>query len=1833
MDVNEFFERMYNYMKENMYDQCYQIFSNMLTSSTHISQKDFKDGLVKLGFSYDGIEIHEIENRYAIKMGGTTLIAFRTVENEFNDWKAKKLNEEISRNHQSEVEKIKNEILNEQSKVSLEDSKNVDTFSFRNEQEMKVISSVNDKLKALDDKMMNELRMNENFIISNCYFEIYNKHGRNTEAIENILNMFDIKKIGFISYTDFDNLLDEIDLIFNNEEKRLLVSNLVRNTNGDIQYSDFIKKIKIFDPNDVTNQISNFHFCYNDYIVLVRNKIKESRSEIASIWKNLYGNKTEINLNEFQIILENISIFTLNLDEIKYLFNKLSEGQGTIKFNDFKSVMKLDPPLLETFKSSNYFNLRSERNKLKTNSLRSLDTNSFGNENNVNIKVNNINDNSSNVNNNNNINSNFNNNLINNNLSNQSNQFNDQNRFVNNNDSNELHKFINNPTADSIRSPEFFKIIESKNNIDRLNIIRSRIKKIEDSVLNELYQNQLFNYFLISEHLHSFVKNTDKMNMFNYFYSRKPNSKDKMMSDIELLTCFSSLGIPNLNIEHIHFLVMRVRNKILNQYSYEEILNNLYGYNPEEKIRIIMKYHSSLNIFLQDMRNFFSSNLDAASIWNKTFVNQKNINQEQFIQFCKYCDYNLVDYEEYNYIFFKLSVDGGRTLNLMDLIDMLQDESQDANQLKNNSHLLVLWKKKIANYDENNCNIHNQKHQKIYNIIKIIHDKSISEGISDLTSLFDNVEVSNDGDCLLNEFKNKMLAIKLQVKDNSFIYLCKQFEINTNVIGTGSVTNNSMFNLLGFFDAYYSFYWKEKPDFTKVSKKTLVTKVDEINKVDEKLPYSKIKNGESPSFDKFSNEYIIEIINYTASIIIEEKNMNVNDFYKSLIKNNSNSFTDEEFKIIIEDELTLELDEYTPIFVRFLRVNYLDESKFDSVITLDRINQVYSKYSKIGVNYVPKKIEKLSSGEIKLGKEDSILKEFATHLKFNRFKWTDIFPYVNSNKVILNDFEKCFNKACFKITSENIEMLIKYLDPNNQGYIPMDVLKNNIKKHQNDYFDLPFQHISSTPDYSDKNEIKNDNNSNVNMGKLSSNQNKKRLTNFSSLLMDSNFTNIVNKVNQYIEKMNLRSEEMYEKYNKNRDNKLDLTEFIKMIKDVDSNIEINKISKVYDLIDNSNSGYIELNEFRTIFKSSDLSNNQIKSKIKLSYMQEKQIEKLFNELDLNKDGKISSEELLISMKFINPNSTMDDVNVIMKKTDKNKDMHIDKKEFYDLIGNSLKNNMLLEIEEKEYLFRLFQEEDTEKVGSLSIPQFKKFLNEKLILNYSNDDKELSKLINEIDLDYNGRIDIDELLNYIHQNKNKNLTESVINHVKSNKKIGISDFITLFKGLPMNFTPSFIVKEQSFCKNLPGEAFLPQTDFSNITFIDIKPSKNDKYSLEEIQTPICCKITFDDYASGVPIPDETILNRSKEISGRMIKICMFNKKLKKFIGNSISIECYWKKDYEDRWYFESDRKKFNHNFIVRYNNDSNREEISLVFEFVIYISKNGKSSVETSCGYCEIDLFNLKSDKSYNLKILGGTPFKQIKIDENDVRATRSGFAKIFSSSKVDSVLPIKVATFNELNKFDKEYINFLPANCILQKTAICLAATYRKYLGKLVLSNKDYNRKPITINNQIVKAFYNLVNSHEAMCLTTQLWNMLVVENFNDKDKNQIKNINEYLEKNLLEVVLRVNNVIMSEKYFFNELNPAEVYFSDDEKSKIRFSLINNAIRIQKDLFNKEVVDSLTPVEALTDFKPFSLNEFKSKKTNMYSQFTKNKEKKEYQLVYGNENELRSIITDSKYYS
>ena len=200
-----------------------------------------------------------------------------------------------------------------------------------------------------------------------------------------------------------------------------------------------------------------------------------------------------------------------------------------------------------------------------------------------------------------------------------------------------------------------------------------------------------------------------------------------------------------------------------------------------------------------------------------------------------------------------------------------------------------------------------------------------------------------------------------------------------------------------------------------------------------------------------------------------------------------------------------------------------------------------------------------------------------------------------------------------------------------------------------------------------------------------------------------------------------------------------------------------------------------------------------------------------------------------------------------------------------------------------------------------------------------------------------------------------------------------------------------------------------------------PKTNMLSNSQPIQTQINTKISFE-RASGIVIPDSKTLDRQKNIVGRLLKISFYDEDKNCFFGNAVQIEATWKKEYEDRWYFDDDRKSFNNNIIVRYNEDNETKKISVILEFVIVLLKEGVIS-ETSCGWSSVDVKNLYKNSEAKLPIYAGTPRKQEEISQTGKGTKKTGWAKFSNmfSGQIKSELPIKIKPFKELAAPDKVY--------------------------------------------------------------------------------------------------------------------------------------------------------------------------------------------------------------------
>lgn len=847
-----------------------------------------------------------------------------------------------------------------------------------------------------------------------------------------------------------------------------------------------------------------------------------------------------------------------------------------------------------------------------------------------------------------------------------------------------------------------------------------------------------------------------------------------------------------------------------------------------------------------------------------------------------------------------------------------------------------------------------------------------------------------------------------------------------------------------------------------------------------------------------SSDYmdIKDSINFILDIIINEKFKNVEDFFNSKDIKKQGYITLAEFNNIMRDELQINIDEEKDTLE--LIYSYLVDEKKPSIIKISRLIEVskdmaedidIEKYKKESHglpykdnnntnnqthnknntqnNFAAKNLVNNNANQnndLKKEPHYFLLRDFAKYLNNNRIRFSTLFPNINEKTQVITifDFQNCFRLAKYPITPDDINLLTKYFDPYNKNTISLETLKENIKKFEPEYFTKPFQLI--------------------NQGDL-----KKNYSLVSKINENPKLVEIIILLNNYIQDNKLTLEEFALKISKS--GTIKRMEFIQGIMDTigkkmkDFNNLIRDAGILYDLMDKNKNENLEKNELIFYLNNAQLTLEERSKKVSITKKMKDELHQLFDFFDVDRDDKISKEDFFKALKSLNHNTTYKDAEILIKQMDSDGNNLIDRKEFVFVMEEKIQHQMVLAQEERDYVIKLFKEEDIDKVGFLTIQQLKHLLNEKLKCNLSDD--EFMELVDKTDCNYDGLIDIEEFVNLLdmnpenainlgNNNNKENLTNEhlskTLRQINAKRKINPMQFLSIFNGLPMNFIPSFIKEEQKLLKLLPSAALIPATDETGILYKDILPdsalpttpskspksftntgtnlypnsnahnnniqgigmqtgssSKNSVFNLNNsgnirlrpISTQINTKISFDK-ATGVSIPDEKMLDRQKNIVGRIVKITFYDEIKNSFFGNSIQIEATWKKEYEDRWYFDEDRKSFNNNILIRYNDDNEKRKIYVIFEFVITMMKEGIIT-ETSCGWCSCDIKNLYKPAEIKLPIYGGTPFKQEMINRTDVRTKRSGWAKFTQifSGQIKSELPIKIKPFKELSNPDK----------------------------------------------------------------------------------------------------------------------------------------------------------------------------------------------------------------------
>jgi Ca2+-binding EF-hand superfamily protein len=418
------------------------------------------------------------------------------------------------------------------------------------------------------------------------------------------------------------------------------------------------------------------------------------------------------------------------------------------------------------------------------------------------------------------------------------------------------------------------------------------------------------------------------------------------------------------------------------------------------------------------------------------------------------------------------------------------------------------------------------------------------------------------------------------------------------------------------------------------------------------------------------------------------------------------------------------------------------------------------------------------------------------------------------------------------------------------------------------------------------------------------------------------------------------------------------------------------------------------------------------------------------------------------------------------------------------------------------------------------------------------DLEVKAILSECDMirsdqkDLDHTINLDKLSNLvthispIFNTEREDLINGLIK-IRSNLYLNVSDQFQGFKFMPRNYVASF--SDDLYMngnQNLPTSVFKPILADTKSYYVNLfSPSTTSDAPLQnkipKFLRPSKHSAIYEiilEKATGVPIPDDSLV-RTSEIVGREVRVCIFEDNRSSYVANCINLECQWKFEYEDRFYFEvHDIPKENVIYVklpeVELN--SRDKKYLVVFELVNFVRKEkSQATLAMTAGFAKLVLSDVQQDKSFSLEITGGSPVreKSVPISPDDIRHKRRGFfpklASIFEG-KIKSQLAIKVRPLrfnpNKLTEHEEE-LELLPDMGVFLHNQVRIQACFRQCLGRDAFSVSGTVAN--TINKGLPSEIY--VNTFcnifcVPICATTlsHFWNSNVAVVY-EKDRYDVK--------------------------------------------------------------------------------------------------------------------------------
>ena len=283
---------------------------------------------------------------------------------------------------------------------------------------------------------------------------------------------------------------------------------------------------------------------------------------------------------------------------------------------------------------------------------------------------------------------------------------------------------------------------------------------------------------------------------------------------------------------------------------------------------------------------------------------------------------------------------------------------------------------------------------------------------------------------------------------------------------------------------------------------------------------------------------------------------------------------------------------------------------------------------------------------------------------------------------------------------------------------------------------------------------------------------------------------------------------------------------------------------------------------------------------------------------------------------------------------------VNKKSFGKFMTNFLKKQILQVENDINELRAMFYEADIDNSGYISMDELYNFFKLKLKADITKE--ELKELVREIDLDFDGKLDIDEFITLMTKNpgdKGKDSSaQSTYFRIRRSRKFDLTEFIKFLQKFPSHFQDSFTTTMYKNKKCLPSGAFLKNVFPSEGAKTQFK-KKTVEPHLRTTESSLGGQILLESSA-GIPYPEEDKVDL-EVIKKRVVRVSIYDFDRKQFIGNSAHIVASVNPKHLDQWKFNKWSETGTNPLIFRSSNQVrfSKRKVYLIFEFVIYCQQD------------------------------------------------------------------------------------------------------------------------------------------------------------------------------------------------------------------------------------------------------------------------------------------------------